>query len=760
MRTFSGSGRTIPFFASATVIVLILSFLPTILFLLFHPPSAFASGSLVHHDLKIVLSPNEHRLSVVDSISLPDDFPREFVFSLHGGLNPSSPTLHVEIVKQGDRQEAVLLETYKVKLPKDLRAFTVVYEGEIYHPLDQESAVQAGGVQDTPGIIDRDGAVLSGNSGWHPDLGPRFMTFDLEVKLPPSWDAVSQGSRVHVAQGSASTLARWNSSEPQGSIFLIAAPFTHYARTAGPFIAMAFLRTPDEAMADTYLDATVRYVDMYSQLIGPYPYTKFALVENFWETGFGMPSFTLLGSRVIRLPFIINSSYPHEILHNWWGNSVFPEYEKGNWSEGLTAYLSDHLIKEQQNAGAEYRMNTLQKYADYVTGNRDFPLTQFRSRHSSSSEAIGYGKALMFFHLLRQELGDEVFARGLREFYKRFRFRTADWTDIRASLEDVSGKDLQHEFEQGVVRGGAPQLQVSSAKVEKRGDRYAVTAVMKQVQPGEAYRLRVPVAVTMEGQDQAFQAVIALNDKEAKIDLAVSARPLRLDIDPEFDLFRRLDQDEIPPAISQALGAKKMLIILPSQSNGKLREAYQGLAQAIGGAGPNEVEVKLDTQVKKLPDDRSIAVIGWENRFVGEITSALSEYGVSVTPESVGIGRTAMPKQNHSFVLSARVPGRKETALLFLASDKAEALPGLGRKLPHYHKYSYLVFEGQEPVNVAKGRWPVVHSPLTVVFPREDGTLSPTETGKLVPRKALASMPEAEIRKKNGKNLHGGGENK
>jgi len=60
---------------------------------------------------------------------------------------------------------------------------------------------------------------------------------------------------------------------------------------------MAFLRTPDDALANKYLEATSRYISLYDRLIGPYPYKKFALVENFWETGFGMPSFTLLGLR-------------------------------------------------------------------------------------------------------------------------------------------------------------------------------------------------------------------------------------------------------------------------------------------------------------------------------------------------------------------------------------------------------------------------------------------------------------------------------
>ena len=97
---------------------------------------------------------------------------------------------------------------------------------------------------------------------------------------------------------------------------------------------------------------------------------------------------------------------------------------------------------------------------------------------------------------------------------------------------------------------------------------------IEQAQPGDAYRLLIPVAVTMEGRDQAFQTVIELNERRSDISLEVPSRPVRLDIDPEFDLFRRLDRGEIPPAISQALGAKKMLVLLPSA-------APEGSAQGI-----------------------------------------------------------------------------------------------------------------------------------------------------------------------------------
>jgi hypothetical protein len=699
-----------------------------------------AQDAFLHHDLKVILSPPEHRLAVLDSITLPNEFQNKVTFSLHAGLKPTSPTPGVHIMKLAEKRGAVPLALFNIILPPGLRTFAVSYNGIIHHPIEQYGKEQARGFQETPGIISAEGVVLSGASSWYPDFGPGLVTFDLAVKLPPAWEAVSQGERtVHVQGGSTAAVA-WNSPEPQNEIYIIAGNFTEYTGPANHTQAMVFLRTPDEAMANRYLDATMRYLDMYSSLIGPYPYGKFALVENFWETGFGMPSFTLLGSTVIRLPFIINSSYPHEILHNWWGNSVFPDYEKGNWSEGLTAYLSDYLMKELEGTGAEYRLDTLQKYADYVLGGKDFPLTKFRSRHSSSTEAIGYGKSLMFFHMLRLELGDDTFRRGIREFYKQYKFRSATFTSIRTSFETVSGKDLQPEFEQWVARAGAPVLRLGDVMAKKHGDQYLVTVMIKQVQPGKVYRLHIPVAVTQEGQDQALQTSVDMSGRDQVMTIAVPARPLRLDIDPEFDLFRRLDREEIPPAISQALGAKKMLVILPSRAGKELLRAYREFAKSLAASGPDEVEVKLDSAINSLPYDSTITILGWENRFLEDIVSSTSPYGVAVTKQTIHIGQTEVTRKDHSIVLTARLPKKRDLALLFIASDLAEALPGLGRKLPHYHKYSYLAFEGQEPVNIAKGRWPVLNSPMTVFLPDQNGAIEKIGMGKLARREPLATL--------------------
>ncbi|MEE8430798.1 MAG: M1 family aminopeptidase [Candidatus Desulfatibia sp.] len=703
-------------------------------------PASLKAAETVRHDLKVVLYPKEQRFTAEDTITIPEKLFPDLQFLLHSGLQPSSPTAGVQIIRDAERSEAVPLESFKVNLPPGRNTFVLEYGGTIGHSLQAYGKEQARGFKHTAGVISTEGVYLAGSSNWYPVFGKTLVTFSLQVELPPQWDAVSQGERtLHISKGDA-TAVRWESPQVQQEIYLVAAPFIEYTKPAGRVTAMVFLRKPDENLAGKYLDAAVRYLEMYAMLIGPYPYKKFALVENFWETGYGMPSFTLLGPKIIRFPFILHSSYPHEILHNWWGNSVFPDYEKGNWTEGLTAYLADHLIKEIRGKAAAYRQGVLQKYADYVLKGRDFALVQFRFRHSTASEAVGYGKALMFFHMLRQELGDAIFVQGLRDFFNKNRFRMASFDDLRKSFKRVSGQDMSVNFNQWITQPGAPALKVSRPQARPAGGGWILTALIEQIQIEDVYHLRIPVAVTMEGQDRAFQTVVVMDRQRLELELRMPARPIRLDVDPEFDLFRRLDRDEIPAALSQALGAQKLLILLPSSANKGLLQAYRDLARSLAQSGPDEVTVKLDTEVQKLPTDRAVILCGWENRFRSDMVSALSGYDVSINQEKVSIGQTSIQRKDHAVVLTSRQPRNKDLSITWIASDLPQALPGLGRKLPHYHKYSYLGFKGPEPVNVAKGQWPVLDSPMAVFLPRSDGTIAKVERGKLAPRVPLATL--------------------
>jgi len=475
-------------------------------------------------------------------------------------------------------------------------------------------------------------------------------------------------------------------------------------------MAMAFLRDKDDGLANKYLETTAQYMEMYRSLVGPYPYSKFALVENFWETGYGMPSFTLLGPQIIRFPFILHSSYPHELLHNWWGNGVFVDFETGNWCEGLTAYMADHLIAEQRGTGADYRRATLQGYTDYVTVENEFPLKDFLSRTNASSSSIGYGKTAMMWDMLRSKVGDENFKRAFQKFYRENKFRRASFNDIRLAFEDVSGEELQPFFNQWVNQAGAPELTIENVQMTQAQGAYTVNLELAQIQAGEAYKLSIPVLIYTT--EKVIPQTIEMNAKQQSYTLAVATKPLRIEVDPRFNLMRRLDYREIPPSMSKMFGATKTLMILPSNATTEEMARYEKLSSIWNSGEGVDIEIKLDSEVEKLPVDRSIWVLGWNNLWQSAIETGLKSYDADINPSSIRFGTSSHDRAENSFVIALRHPGNPDLALTWVTVHDIEAVAGLARKLPHYGKYSYLGFSGTEPTNSAKGQWPAVNSPL------------------------------------------------
>lgn len=712
------------------------------------------SADTLHHQFNITLSPSESAIQVRDEITLVTAWQKpEISFLLHGNMTVTAAGNELknsgEISVGGENKSQVPLTRYLVRLNKGQQKIRLDYHGKINDtPTAGDNDTDRSG---SPGLIVDDGVFLSRATGWYPVFEPEsLVTFDATITLPKNWLAVSQGQTavvdggVNKADNKAAnktddiSVVRWREDNPQDDIYLVAGQFRYYTQGAGSAQAMVYLRSDDEGLAQKYLDVTAQYLSLYSKLLGPYPYNKFALVENFLETGYGMPSFTLLGPTVIRFPFILHSSYPHEILHNWWGNSVYVDYDSGNWAEGLTAYLADHLVKEQRGLAANHRRSVLQKYTDYVSDGLDFPLTEFRSRHSAVTEAVGYGKTLMLFHMLRQQVGDEDFVRALRRFYRANRFRTVGFSDVEQAFADAAGYSLKSFFEQWVTRIGAPALQINSVTAVQDGSGYKLDALIEQHQPGVAYQLNIPVAIRLQGEASAFQAVVTLSDKQQTFSISLPAQPLRFDLDPEFDLFRRLDSEEIPAALSQGFGADNALLLLPSAAPAELQAAYKTMALTWQKEQAGKLEIKYDNDVATLPADRAVWLLGWRNKYLPNIGRALSEHAVSLSQTQVKIGKQSFSSDGQAVMLAARNPDNRQQTLLWLGDDNAKALPGLTRKLPHYRKYSYLAFDGDGPDNIAKGQWPVIASPMSVMISKTAASLKPV---KLMARQALAELP-------------------
>ncbi len=664
-------------------------------------PAAQAQQShIIHHDLEVWLTPETGGIRVEDHITLPAPL-TSLAFNLHAALNPVATTPGVTLSAPEKLNSALPVERYQLQLSQPVREFSIRYDGRIHHPLTTLSQGYSGGRETSPGLISSEGIFLSIGSHWFPVIENSLLSFTMKIHLPHGWSAVSQGEPLADNSG-------WKESIPQDDIYLIAAPYHLYTQATPVAEAQVYLRSDDPQLAETYLAATSRYLSLYQDLLGEYPYSKFALVENFWESGYGMPSFTLLGPRVMRLPFIIHSSYPHEILHNWWGNGVYVDYASGNWSEGLTTYLADHLLKEQQGKGAAYRRNSLQSYADYVAKSDDFPLSGFRGHHGEISQAVGYAKSMMFFHMLRMQLGDSLFIEGLRHFYKHNRFRHVGFKELQQSFEAVSKQPLDDVFKQWVQRSGAPALKLSNTNVSKTEAGYRLTAQLQQTQAEASYQLLVPIFIHIEGSEGPLQRTLVMDRRNLEIDLLLQQRPLRLSIDPRFDLFRRLDSGETPATLGQLFGAHKLTIVLPSKASKAARESYRKLADSWS-KGQSDIEIRRDNELEQLPDGRFIWIFGAENRFAPLFDPARNKLP----------GDKSQKTGQRSIAVSRRHPRNPQISIALLNIQPLQAASGIARKLPHYGRYSYVLFEGEEPSMQLKGQWQTTNSGLTVDLAQE-----------------------------------------
>ncbi len=662
---------------------------------LFWLPWAVNLAATVHHDIELQLDPATGGITVTDRMRLPRAVRDEPVFSLAAGLQPVPENGRLEVQSASAHGRTI---RYRYRGTADADTLTLHYAGSL------KGLGERRGHGMPVGMVSDAGVYLDGAAGWYPAFAGHMQSYSLRLRLPAGWHGMSAGTRS-LEDGA----TVWDAPMPQDDILLVAGPYARYqCRTPTTLIEVLLLK-PDAPLAQRYLNASGRYVTLYEQLLGAYPYDHFAVVENPWQTGYGMPSFTLLGSRVLRLPFLVDSSLPHEIVHNWWGNGVFLAADGGNWSEGLTAYLADHLIKEMVGQGADYRRRALERYANFAATGRDFPLRAFRARHDDASQAVGYSKSMMLFHMIRRELGDAAFIAALRDFYRDYRFR-------RASIDDLLGVFARHGLpdpdafrHNWLDRLGAPTLALARAQV----DGHHLSLHLQQTQAGAVYPMTVPVAVTLAGEQSARWMEVPMTGRETEVQWTFASRPLRVDVDPAFDLFRQLLPAERPNSLGRLFGSDEQLLVLPAKASPGEQAAWRELAQQWQRRYRN-VRVIYDDAIDRLPEDAAVWLLGWDNRFVRESVARFTSAGQGLLADGAMVGDQLIDPQQQAVVMLDPDNGRP--ALGFIGARGAQAISLLARKLTHYAGFGRLVFDLPGVSNRLREGLVVVHSPLSRTF--------------------------------------------
>jgi aminopeptidase N len=175
----------------------------------------------------------------------------------------------------------------------------------------------------------------------------------------------------------------------------------------------------------------------------------------------------------------------HELGHQWWGDLVTCKDWAHIWlNEGFASYC-EVLWDEHRHGADEAAYNLWQKRHGAVAGGKSRPIVDRRySNPDSMFDARAYPKGAWVLHMLRKQLGDNVFFKGLRLYGTENGHKSVETSDFRKVMERVSGRDLERFFYDWTERPGHPVLNVTSTYLPESKQ---VKVVVKQTQPGEAF---------------------------------------------------------------------------------------------------------------------------------------------------------------------------------------------------------------------------------------------------------------------------------
>ncbi len=681
---------------------------------------------ITHHHLIVTLHPEPHTLTAEDTISFhhPVGIPEVLELALNKNLvidetklNGSITTFTINTYENSSQLEYQRLQ---VPLQRSTNidsspTVTIRYHGRIADLPKSSPGLRFTSPDNTSGYIGTEGIYLTSETLWIPTVMDTLATFQARVSVPAGWESITQGRQVSHIMSQGQTTSEWDISDPSEALTLAANKFVTQKRQWNGITIATYLFPEDAHLSEQYLDATAIYLDMYTKLLGPYPFPKFAVVENFFPAGIGLPSFTLLGNRIIKRGYTQPYSLGHEIVHSWFGNSVFNNVSKGNWVEGLTTYLSNYYYEEvhaSTDSALKKRQQMFFEYNLYTTKQNEYPVRTFHHKETRLDNAIGYQKAAMLFHMLRQEVGEDNFFNGIRMLIQEWTGKHAEWASIEQVFSTTTGRNLSWFFKQWVDRPGTPTIKITHSEVLERVQADTLFSVnLTLVQETPFYRLQLPVEVHF-ADGTTLNTVVMMNDQEQTVSIPTQSLPTRLVIDPNFMVLRRFNREQIPPMLNSWVTDAQQALCLDENLSSKYLDAFQALLQRLEAQGTQPLPI-ADLQVSDA--ERSILFLGDPNKshLAQQVLTGCGDV-VEFGNDWISIQGKRYDKLDMAWLISCPHPTHPEHVVSVFYGFSPSAISYVARLLFFYGWDSYLVFQNGKVLT--RGRLDPAIKTLDILF--------------------------------------------
>src|SRR5690606_12397949 len=300
--------------------------------------------------------------------------------------------------------------------------------------------------------------------------------------------------------------------------------------------------------ADGLLRDTTDILTFYQDLVDdvPYPLMRVVAVEDSLPGGHSPAYFALVHQPVPGSPFVWRrdpvafDSFPefflaHELAHQFWGQAVGWESYHEQWiSEGIAQYFAV-MYAERVRSRDDFEKVLRQLYRSALHASDQGPVwLGDRLGHLRDDarifRAIVYNKSALVLHMLRRMVGDAAFRQGLQRFYGMSRFQRVGTDDLRAALEEETGRSLETFFERWIYEAHVPTLRASwSVEPPMSTSGGALTAdgpvSLLQVRLEQEGDVPVPLAVTVTvvyGNGRTERAIAQVDGRDTELSLPVT----------------------------------------------------------------------------------------------------------------------------------------------------------------------------------------------------------------------------------------------
>jgi aminopeptidase N len=234
----------------------------------------------------------------------------------------------------------------------------------------------------------------------------------------------------------------------------------------------------------------------------------------------------------------LNSTHliAHEVAHQWFGNSVTEADWQHLWlSEGFATYVTNLYIENFEGQKAfheQLKKDRIRVTNLYNNGFHQALVDSLTPNIQERLNANAYQKGAWVLHMLRQEMGDSLFFKGLSQFYLQFQNGNARSEDFVRVMRSQSSKDLSVFFKQWLYQERHPVIKARLS--EEDGQQFFE---LRQLQK-EQFQFSLKVAFYYDNGEMSIQK-FTINDTKHRFVLPqIEGKKItKFQLDPNTELL-------------------------------------------------------------------------------------------------------------------------------------------------------------------------------------------------------------------------------